>query len=212
MLRASLIRLIVVSTTTLHLQGCEIEVDPPAHYDVPAYGWNTLISVEESIWRSCHLDTGSNTHIRQQWSFAINTLRISEHRHGSADTDCSGSSTLIWRHDYGSAEDGDLAVALGWVDEAGVQTLNGGAPDSQDEIGPLPAQPDIRRVKWEFRSFGAGTGAAPLPTGTPLRQILFIDLSADPFRLFVGPFSGSLDADGFPSYLKSYRALELVQP
>ena len=207
------LKLVTLPLTAFFLAGCEIEVDPPAHYDVPAYGWNTLISVEESTWRSCHLDVGSNTYIRQQWIFAITTLRLSEHRHGSTDTDCSGSSTLIWRHDYGSAEDGELAVALGWVDEAGVQTLNGGAPDSQDEIGPLPGQPDIRRVKWEFRSVDAtGTGVAPLPTGTPLQQSLFVDISADPFRLFVGPFSGSLDADGFPGYLKSYRALEFVQP
>jgi hypothetical protein len=45
-----------------------------------------------------------------------------------------------------------------------------------------------------------------------MKQILFLDFSADPFRLFVGPFNGTLDADGFPAYLRDFRELEFVQP
>ena len=194
------------------LVACGAEEEPEAHSAVPAYSWNTLISVEGSTWQACYLDATSNNYVRQQWLFGVSSLRLSEHNHGATDTDCSGSSTLLWRHNYREATDRDLAVALGWADEAGVETLNGGAPDSQDELGPLPAQADIRRVIWNFNSADAGAGTAPVPTLTQLKQILFLDISADPFRLFVGPFDGSKDVDGFPAYPRDFGALEFVQP
>jgi hypothetical protein len=205
-------RLLMLLAVAQLLSGCGAEEEPEAHYDVPAYGWNTLVSVESSTWQACYLDSISNNYIRQQWIFGVTSLRLSEHDHGAADSDCSGSSTLLWRHNYREATDRDLAVALGWADEAGVETLNGGAPDSQDELGALPAQADIRRVIWNFSSADAGTGTAPVPTLTQLQQVLFLDISADPFRLFVGPFNGTLDVDGFPAYLRDFRALEFVQP
>ena len=195
----------------LSLQGCEIEVEPPAYYDVPAYSWNTPISVEDSTWRSCHFDAANNIHVRQQWAFGEDTLRLSEHQHDSGDANCSGSSTLMWRYNYRAAADNNIKVALGWADINNIETLNGGAPVSQDNLGALPAQPDVRRVTWQFGSADAGSIAAPLPQ-TPLLQILFLDVSADPFRLFVGPFNGSKDADGFPAYLKSFRPLVYLQP
>ena len=195
----------------LSLQGCEIEVEPPAYYDIPAYTWNTPISVEDSSWQSCYFDAANNIHIRQLWAFGEDTLRLSEHQHASADANCSGSSTLMWRHNYRAAEDNNIRVAQGWVDINGIETLNGGAPVSQDNLGALPAQADVRRVTWQFGSADVGTTAAPLPQ-TAFQQILFMDVSADPFRLFVGPFGGSRDADGFPSYLKSFRPLVYVQP
>jgi hypothetical protein len=194
------------------LQGCNLEVNPDIHFDVPAYGWNTEISVMDSQWRSCHLDSVSNTNIRQQWEFGSRSLRISEHRHNSADTTCTGSSTLIWRHNYRSAEDGGRAVALGWEDESGNRTVNGGAPASQDGLGSLPGQPDIRRTVLTFSSADAGTGTAPLTPGSALRLSLFIDMSGSPIRLFVAPFGTAVDADGYPAYLKSFRPLRFVQP
>lgn len=209
---STLPRLIMMLVLGLLLSGCAAEEEPEAYYDVPAYGWNTLVSVESSTWQACYLDNVSNNYVRQQWAFGVSSLRLSEHQHGAADTDCSGSSTLLWRHNYRGATDMDLAVVLGWADEAGVETLNGGAPDSQDELGALPAQADIRRVTWNFGSAEAGAGTAPVPTLIQLKQILFLDISADPFRLFVGPFNGTLDADGFPAYLRDFRALEFVQP
>lgn len=205
-------RLVMMLAALQLLSGCGAEEEPEAHYDIPAYGWNTLISVESSTWRACYLDSVSNNYVRQQWTFGVSSLRLSEHEHGAADSDCTGSSTLLWRHNDREAVDRDLVVAQGWADEAGVETLNGGAPDSQDEHGALPAQADIRRVIWNFSSADAGSGTAPVPTLTALKQILFLDISADPFRLFVGPFSGTLDADGFPAYLRDFRALEFVQP
>jgi hypothetical protein len=202
---------LIVSAAFL-LTACGAEEEPEAHYDVPAYGWNTLLSVENSTWQACYLDSVSNNYVRQQWAFGVSSLRLSEHDHGAADSDCSGSSTLLWRHNYREATDRELAVALGWANEAGVETLNGGAPDSQDGLGALPAQADIRRVIWNFGSADAGSGTAPVPILTQMKQILFLDFSADPFRLFVGPFNGTLDADGFPAYLRDFRELEFVQP
>lgn len=201
----------LLAAFALSLQGCEIEVDPPAYYDVPAYTWNTPISVEDSSWESCHFDSANNIHIRQLWLFGEDTLKLSEHEHDSGDASCTGNSTLMWRHNYRAAADNNIKVALGWADINNVETLNGGAPVSQDNLGALPAQPDVRRVTWQFGSADVGSIASPLPQ-TALLQVLFMDVSADPFRLFVGPFSGTKDVDGFPAYLKSFRPLIYVQP
>lgn len=196
----------------LALQGCEIEVEPPAYYDIPAYFWNQPISVENSQWASCRFDSTNNVHIRQLWVFGKDTLKLSEHEHGSADATCTGASpTLLWRHNYRAAEDNNIKIAQGWADINGIETLNGGAPVSQDNLGALPAQPDVRRVKWEFSSADVGTGTPPVAQ-TALLQVLFMDVSAKPFRLFVGPSGGSLDSDGFPTYLKSFEPLVYVQP
>ncbi|MFN3712975.1 MAG: hypothetical protein ACK4SX_04880 [Alcanivoracaceae bacterium] len=208
----SIHRITVIGGLCLVLQGCNLEVNPDAHFDVPAYGWNTDVSVIDSQWRSCHLDATSNTNIRQQWEFGSRTVRISEHRHNTADTTCTGTSTLIWRHNYRSAEDGGMAMALGWEDESGNRTVNGGAPGSQDGLGSLPGQPDIRRTLLTFNSADAGTGTSPLTPGSALRLSLFIDMSGTPIRLFVAPFGTANDADGYPAYLKSFRPLRFIQP
>jgi hypothetical protein len=197
--------------SALTLQGCEIEVEPPAYYDIPAYSWDQPISVENASWQSCHFDSVQNVHVRQLWAFGKNTLRLSEHEHSSTDATCTSNSTLLWRHQYRAADDQKIRVAKGWADINGVETLNGGAPASQDGLGALPAQPDVRRVKWAFSRADAGTGT-PSVAPAALLQILFMDISAQPFRLFVGPNSGSKDSEGFPSYLKSFRPLVYVQP
>lgn len=198
--------------TAFTLQGCEVEVEPPAYYDVPAYSWNQPISVENSSWQSCHFESLTNVHVRQLWVFGKDTLRLSEHEHSNTDATCTGNnSTLRWRHYYRAAEDKNIKVAQGWADINGIETLNGGAPVSQDNLGALPAQPDVRRVKWEFSRADMGSGPAPVAQAA-LLQILFMDISAQPFRLFVGPNGGSKDSDDFPSYLKSFRPLVYVQP
>lgn len=191
------------------LAGCEVEVEPPRHYDIPAYGWNTNLSVESSSWQRCYQDTTSGFYLRRQWRFDVTSLRITEQRYSSTDNTCSGSATLMWRHDYRAAEDNDLVAVRGWLDGSGTEILNGGAPDAQDQSGPLPAQPQVRRIKWEFNAVQNAAGTSPLPQGS-WRQVLYLDVSADPFRLFVSAPGSTLDADSFPAYLDGTRPLRFV--
>ncbi|MDI1301111.1 MAG: hypothetical protein PSX71_04335 [bacterium] len=175
---------------------------------IPAYP-ASVASLENSSWESCVYEAGSGKYLRQLWSFGTTTLDIGQYRHDAIDTACTGASTRDWYYTYDSISDGGSTAALGWVDQAGTQTLDGAAPLAQDALSSLPGQPSVRRTSFGFKFIYFGGATPPFSTFSSLKMIFFVDASASPHRLFIGGVT-TLNADGYPSYLMSYRGFTRI--
>lgn len=205
---SQLLQAMLIASVTLMVAGCEQEdesdTDLSAPLLVPSYPSMTLQSIANTTWSSCEWDKDRDEYLFRIWRFYGGAAEIEGLWHADTDSDCSGVSTgSIGLTQYVPLQDYGLVSALGWRDDDGNETDNGGAPQSADMLGALPGQPDARRTRFIFKAY---YGAASIPLAA-IRQLLFLDESGAEPRLYIGSPAGTDDADGFPQYLNNFGVL-----